>query len=167
MRWTYCGGCENCRYIWLIVAGVWPAAVHEIYCGVLQRRANDLPQYVFLFVAGWTATIDLKFLNRKIFLYFFVFPLKDQMVNYTRLAWKLTCMLRTYRTYNLTVWIYKKLLSGVTLFRVTLYVTWIQLIYIYINRNIRTSKASIIYTTSNKDKIVMDEKGIVPDILQR
>ena len=63
---------------------------------------------------------------------FFAFPLKDQMVNYTRLAWKLACMLRTYGTYNPMVGFSKyefnnKLLVGVTFFRVTLGVTWTQL----------------------------------------
>ena len=27
----------------------------------------------------------------------------DRIVNYIQLTWKLACMLRTYRTYNLTV----------------------------------------------------------------
>ena len=53
------------------------------------------------------------------------------MVNYTKLAWKLACMLRTYRTRNPAVRFLKyefnnKLLGGVTFFRVTLDVTWIQ-----------------------------------------
>ena len=44
--------------------------------------------------------------------------------NYTRVAWKLACMLRPYRTCNLTVGFSKyefnnKLLGGVTLLRVT------------------------------------------------
>ena len=47
------------------------------------------------------------------------------MVNYTQLAWKLACMLRTYKTCNPTVEFSKyefnnKLLVGVTFFRVTL-----------------------------------------------
>ena len=50
------------------------------------------------------------------------------MVNYTRLARKLACMLRTYRTSNPTIGFSKnefnnKLLVGVTFFRVTLGVT--------------------------------------------
>ena len=50
-------------------------------------------------------------------------------VNYTRLAWKLACMLRAYRTCNPTVEFTKyefnnKLLGGVTIFRVTLGVIW-------------------------------------------
>ena len=50
------------------------------------------------------------------------------MVNYTGLAWKLACMLRTYRKCNPTVgfWKYEfnnKLLGGVTFFRVTSGVT--------------------------------------------
>ena len=50
------------------------------------------------------------------------------MVNYTRFAWKLACMLRTYRKYNPTVELSKyefnnKLLGGETFFRVTLGVT--------------------------------------------
>ena len=62
----------------------------------------------------------------------------DWRVNYIRLAWKLVCMLRTYRTCNSTVGFLKykfinKLLGGVTLFRVTPDVTWTQhFIYIYI-----------------------------------
>ena len=61
----------------------------------------------------------------------------DRMVNYIRLAWKLVCILRTYRTYNSTVGFSKyefnnKLLGGVTLLRVILGVTWAQPTYIYI-----------------------------------
>ena len=46
------------------------------------------------------------------------------MINYIWLAWKLTCMLRPYRTCNPTVGFSKyefnnKLLSGVTFSRVT------------------------------------------------
>ena len=57
------------------------------------------------------------------------------MINYIRLAWKLACKLRSYRTCNPMVEFLKyefnnKLLSGVTLIRVTLDVTWTQLIYI-------------------------------------
>ena len=53
------------------------------------------------------------------------------MVNYTRLAWKLECMLRKYRTCNPTVGFLKyefnnKLLVDVIFFRVTLSVTWTQ-----------------------------------------
>ena len=53
------------------------------------------------------------------------------MVNYIRLAWKLACMLRPYRTCNPTVGFLKygfnnKLLVGVIFFRVTLGVTWTQ-----------------------------------------
>ena len=51
------------------------------------------------------------------------------MVNYTRFAWKLACMLRTYRTCNPIVGFSKyefnnKLLVCVTFFRVTLGITW-------------------------------------------
>ena len=57
------------------------------------------------------------------------------MVNNIRLAWKLTYTLRTYRTYNPMVEFSKyefndKLLDGITLLRIALGVTWIQLIYI-------------------------------------
>ena len=50
------------------------------------------------------------------------------MLNYTQLAWKLACMLRTYRRCNLTVGFSKyefnnKLLGGVTFFKVTSSVT--------------------------------------------
>ena len=53
------------------------------------------------------------------------------MVNYIQLAWKLACMLRTYRKYNPMVRFSKyefnnKLLGGVTFFRVTSSVTWTQ-----------------------------------------
>ena len=53
----------------------------------------------------------------------------NQIVNYIRLAWKLTCMLRTYRICNLTVGFSKyefnnKLLGGVTLFWVIPDITW-------------------------------------------
>ena len=55
---------------------------------------------------------------------------KDQMVNYTWLAWKLTCLLMTYRKCDPTVGFSKyelknKLLVGVTFFRVTSSITWI------------------------------------------
>ena len=50
------------------------------------------------------------------------------MVNYIRLVWNLTCMLKIYRTCNLTIGFSKyefnnKLLGGVTFFRITLGVT--------------------------------------------
>ena len=56
---------------------------------------------------------------------------KVQMVNYIRLAWKLACILRTYRKCDLRVGFSKyefknKLLVGVTFFRVTSSVTWTQ-----------------------------------------
>ena len=53
------------------------------------------------------------------------------MVNYNWLAWKLAYILKTYRSCNLTVEFLKyefkkKLLVGVTFFRITLDVTWSQ-----------------------------------------
>ena len=53
------------------------------------------------------------------------------MVNYIRLAWKLACMLGTYRVCNPMVGFSKyefnnKLLDGVTFFRITLGVNWTQ-----------------------------------------
>ena len=53
------------------------------------------------------------------------------MVNYIRLAWKLACILRIYRTCNSTVGFLKyefnnKILGGIILLRVTLGVTWTQ-----------------------------------------
>ena len=56
---------------------------------------------------------------------------KDQMVNYTWLVWKFSCMLRTYKKYDPTVVFSKyefnnKLLLCVTFFRVTSGVTWTQ-----------------------------------------
>ena len=53
------------------------------------------------------------------------------MVNYIRLAWKLVCMLKPYRTCNPTIGFSKcefnnKLLGVVTFFRVILGVTWTQ-----------------------------------------
>ena len=56
---------------------------------------------------------------------------KDQMVKNTLLTWKLTCMLRTYRTCNPTVGFTKyefnnKLLGGVTFFKVLSSVIWTQ-----------------------------------------
>ena len=53
----------------------------------------------------------------------------DWMVNYIQLEWKLSYMLRTYRTCNSTVRLSKyefnnKLLGGVTLLRVIPDVTW-------------------------------------------
>ena len=52
----------------------------------------------------------------------------DQIVNNIQLIWKLAWMLRTYRTCNSTVKFskyefYNKLLDGVTLLKVTPYVT--------------------------------------------
>ena len=66
----------------------------------------------------------------------------DRMVNYICLAWKLACILKTYRICNPTVGFLKyefnnKLLGDATLLRVTLGVTWTQAmgvcvcIYIY------------------------------------
>ena len=57
--------------------------------------------------------------------------LLDQMVNYIRLAWKLACMLRTYKKYDITVGFSKyefsnKLLGGVTFLRVMLGITQTQ-----------------------------------------
>ena len=51
------------------------------------------------------------------------------MINYIQLAWKLACMLRTYRTCDATVGFSKykfnnKLLVGVTFFIVTSCVIW-------------------------------------------
>ena len=53
------------------------------------------------------------------------------MVNYIQLAWKLVCMLRTYRACDPMVGFSKyefdnKLLVGVIFFRVTSSVTWTQ-----------------------------------------
>ena len=61
----------------------------------------------------------------------------NKIVNNIQLAWKLACMLRTYRTCNPTVRFPKyefnnKLIGGVILFRIRLCVIWTQLIYIYI-----------------------------------
>ena len=55
----------------------------------------------------------------------------DQMINYIRLAWKLACMLRPYRTCNPSIGFSKyefnnKLLGSVTFFRITSRVTWTQ-----------------------------------------
>ena len=55
----------------------------------------------------------------------------DEMVNNIRLAWKLACMLKTYRTCNLTIRFPKyefnnKLLGVVTLLWVIPDVTWTQ-----------------------------------------
>ena len=60
----------------------------------------------------------------------------DQMVNNIQLTWKSALMLKTYRIYNSTVRfskyeLYNKLLGCVTLFRVTLGITWTQPIYIH------------------------------------
>ena len=53
------------------------------------------------------------------------------MINYIRLAWKLACMLRTYKTSDAMIGFSKyefnnKLLVGVRFFRVTSSVTWIE-----------------------------------------
>ena len=55
----------------------------------------------------------------------------DWIVNNIQLIWKLTRMLKTYKTCNSTIWFlkyefYNKLLDGVTLLRVTQCVTWTQ-----------------------------------------
>ena len=67
----------------------------------------------------------------------------NKIVNNIQLAWKLACMLRTYRTCNPTVRFPKyefnnKLLGGVILLRIRLGVIWTQLIYIYIRQNLGT-----------------------------
>ena len=67
----------------------------------------------------------------------------NKIVNNIQLAWKLACMLRTYRTCNPTVRFPKyefnnKLLGGVILLRIRLCVIWTQLIYIYIRQNLGT-----------------------------
>ena len=59
------------------------------------------------------------------------------MVNYIRLVWKKACMLKTYRICNPTVGFLKyefnnKLLGDVTLLKITLGVTWTQLMYMSI-----------------------------------
>ena len=61
----------------------------------------------------------------------------DWMVNNFQLTWKLAWILRIYKTCNSTLIFsnfefYNKLFGGVTLLKVTLNVTWTQLIYIYI-----------------------------------
>ena len=61
----------------------------------------------------------------------------DRIVNNIQLTWKLAWMLKTYRTYNSTVWflkyeLYNKLLGDVTLLRITLDVSCTQPLYIYI-----------------------------------
>ena len=60
----------------------------------------------------------------------------DQMVNYICLAWKLVCMLSTYRTCNSMIkflkYEFNNLLGDVTLLSVTQSITWTLLIYIYI-----------------------------------
>ena len=108
LRWTYCGKCENCRYMSPIVAGFWPAAVHEIYCGVLYARRNGSsilrrttatghsPVLAALSIDIAAAAIcipfcggldrhnrPLNFPAEKFSSIFFAFALKDQMVNYT------------------------------------------------------------------------------------
>ena len=65
----------------------------------------------------------------------------DEMVNNIRLAWKLACMLKTYRTCNPTVRFPKyefnnKLLGAVTLLKLTPGVTWTQA-YTYTHTRIR------------------------------
>ena len=55
----------------------------------------------------------------------------DQMVNYIRLAWKLACMLTTYRAWNPIVGFSKydinnKLLGGVSFLKIMSNVTWTQ-----------------------------------------
>ena len=55
----------------------------------------------------------------------------DEMINNIRLAWKLACMLKTYKICNPTVKFPKyefnnKLLGVITLLRLTLGVTWTQ-----------------------------------------
>ena len=59
------------------------------------------------------------------------------MVNNIQLTWKLAWILKTYRICNSTIRfskyeLHNKLLDSVILLRVTLDITWTQLIYIYI-----------------------------------
>ena len=68
----------------------------------------------------------------------------DWMVNYIHLAWKLACMLKTYRICNPIVDFLKyefnnKLLGSITLLRVTPDVTWTQPINNIVN-NIRLTQ---------------------------
>ena len=41
LRRAYCGGCKNRRYMSPTAALFWPAAVHEIYCGVPYACRNS------------------------------------------------------------------------------------------------------------------------------
>ena len=41
LRRAYCSGCKNRRYMSPTAALFWPAAVHEIYCGVPYACRNS------------------------------------------------------------------------------------------------------------------------------
>ena len=61
----------------------------------------------------------------------------NRMVNNIQLTWKLAWILKTYRICNSMIRfskyeLHNKLLDSVILLRVTLDITWTQLIYIYI-----------------------------------
>ena len=72
------------------------------------------------------------------------------MVNYTRLAWKLACILRTYIKCDPTIGFSKyefnnKLLVGVTFFRVTSSVTWTQRYISWFDVNFDKSTVRLYY----------------------
>ena len=81
----------------------------------------------------------------------------NQTVNNIQLTWKLTWLLRKYRTCNLTVRFskyifYNKLLDGVTFLKVTPCITWTQsYIYIYIWEMLMNSFKEIFYGKRKKN----------------
>ena len=106
--------CRNRPVLAVLSIDIAAAAICIPFCGGLDRHNRPL-----------------NFLAEKFSSIFFAFPLKDQMVNYTWLTWKLTCMLGIYRTCNPMIGFSKyefnnKLLVGVTFFRVISGVTWTQ-----------------------------------------
>ena len=81
----------------------------------------------------------------------------DQMANNIQLTWKLSWLLRTYKICNSTVTFskyefYNKLLSDVTLLRITLDITWTQPIIYFVNRYNITPKRVKLYTTKHITK---------------
>ena len=72
------------------------------------------------------------------------------MVNNIQLTWKLAWILKTYRICNSTIRfskyeLHNKLLDSVILLRITLDITWTQLIYIYIYIFLKQELCNLIF----------------------
>ena len=81
------------------------------------------------------------------------------MVNYIRFVWNLTCILRTYTTYNPTVGFAKyefnnKLLDGVTFFRVTMNIIHLWVNFFLSLFDFFVIKKNIITSNYNRGKLL-------------